>query len=456
MRPVYKGKGKSKTAANSFRPVAILTAMSKVLEKCAFETMTDYLERILPAGQYGFRRGRSTTAAIADAHGKWSSIRADGKILGVISIDLTAAFETLDASLLCSKLSRIGICGRAKKWIRDYLSERKQCVGIGTAKSPYMSVKHGVPQGSLLGPLLFLAMVADLPQETDLVDIPSRGYVTYADDICAWTSGNSVESVKEDLVKIAAKVSKYAAKNYLSLSAEKTQVLWSGLPSGVEGPAIDVSGVLVAPLQSIELLGTKFDKNLGSAPFVNMQYKAAAPIVATVKRLARYLPQTHLAGVASALLAGKLTYASWATLTPRLTEDEAVVTATQKLQVCINNAARVVLNISKADKIHTATLLAKTGLPSLNRLLVKSIAIECWRALNMCTPLGNVICGGRKPCRPTRMGSSGKLNPPFKFPRASMAWHAVRLWNLHEELRSAPNLNCAKRVAERIASTCPL
>ncbi len=262
--------------------------------------------------------------------------------------------------------------------------------------------------------------------------------------------------MESDLSEIATNISVYATANYLSLSAEKTQVLWSGLPQGTIGPAVNIDGVLVDPSPSIEILGVKFDKNLSPAHFLASQYKAAAPILATVRRLSRYLPRAQLAEVSSSFLVGKLAYAAPATIVPRLSPDEPARCATQKLQVCINDAARTIMGVSIQDKTPIETLLVKTGLPSLNRLAVKGIALECWRAINMATPLGSVICGGFKATRPTRLNLSNKLAPPFKFPKDSMAWHAMRIWNKYDELRSASTLHGAKRVAARIASTCPL
>ncbi len=456
VRPVYKGKGKPTDAASSFRPVAILTAMSKILERCAFETLMDFLEPRLPAGQYGFRKARSTAAAIADAHGKWSSARAQGYLLGVMSFDLSSAFDTIDSGLLCTKLAKLGICGKPNKWFSDYLSNRNQCVQVGNFKSSLISVEYGVPQGSMLGPVLFLAMIADMPVKTGLVGNPSRGYVAYADDICVWSYGDSLQTVSADLTKIADSVSCFAAANYLCLNAEKTQVLWSGLPRHTCGPNINVNGVMVKPSSSIELLGVTFDKTLGLTQFLMSQHRMAAPILATVRRLARYLPPIHLTMVASALLVGKLGYAALATLVPRLQQDDPTSVLANKLQVCINDAARIVLGASRAKKMRIGALLEKSGLPSLNRLVVRGIAVECWRAINMGTPLGEVICGGNRASRPTRLGCSNKLAPPFKFPRDSMAYHAVRIWNMHEELRSATTLYGAKLVASRIANKCPL
>ncbi len=456
VKPIYKGKGKTKTAASSFRPVAILTALSKVLERCAFEILVDFLEPRLPPGQYGFRRGRSTTTAIADAHGHWSSSRAQGQILGVVAFDLQAAFDTLDATLLCTKLASMGIRGRANDWFKDYLSGRKQCVVVGGAKSAFMPIKHGVPQGSLLGPVLFLAMVADMPSKVGLVGNPSRGYVAYADDLCAWSSGDTVQSTKKDLEEIAGNVANFTANNYLSLSAEKTQVLWSGLPRCTDGPDVSIAGTLVKSSPLIELLGVKFDSNLNSTPFLAMQHRAAAPILATIRRLARYLPPAHLAKVASALLVGKVSHAAAVTITPRLSQSEPILPHVNKLQVSINDAARIILGSSRKDKIMIGDLLVKTGLPSLNQLVVKDIAIECWRAINMATSLGCLVCSGQKSYRPTRMTASNKLGLPFRFPRDSMIWHAVRIWNLCEDLRNATNMNSAKRAATRLAKTCPL
>ncbi len=454
--PIYKGKGKSTTSLSSFRPISILTAMSKVLERCVFETLANFLETRLPDGQYGFRQKRSTTMAIADAHGKWSSARASGKVLGIMGFDLASAFDTLDEDIVCSKLDDLGICGLANRWFKDYLKNRIQCVSVGPARSSFMPLKYGVPQGSILGPVLFLAMVADMPRKTRLLDNPCRGYVAYADDLCVWSAGDSAEAVRKDLTVIAANVLSYTTKNYMSLSAGKTQMLWSGLSRGCEEPNVRVGGTLVKPTSIIELLGVKFDRNLSPAPYMASQISASMPILATVRRLYRYLPPTHLAMVAAALLVGKLAYAAPAVITPRLTAEDPTVTNNKKLQICINDAARITMGLSLAHKVSTECVLAKTGLPSLNRLVVKCIAIECWKAINLCTPLGSLITSGQKSSRSTRLACSNKLTPPFKFYKDSMAWHAVRIWNLYEDLRNAPTLGCAKSVATRIAASCPI
>ena len=127
--PIHKGKGKSISSPSSYRPVAILPALSKVMEKIVLQQLSPYLESKLPACQFGFRPGRNTLAAIATAHGAWAKATS-GLITGVAAFDLTAAFDTIDHDLLCQKLSVLKIGPREVRWFKDYLNGRSQIVKI--------------------------------------------------------------------------------------------------------------------------------------------------------------------------------------------------------------------------------------------------------------------------------------------------------------------------------------
>ncbi|QQP56350.1 Uncharacterized protein FKW44_000970 [Caligus rogercresseyi] len=116
--PVFKGKGKSAADPTSYRPVCILPALSKVLETIVKSDLEDHLAKTeaLPNTQFGFRKGHSTTAALATAHTKWPEAEQRGKVVGVLGFDLSAAFDSVNQLQLLPKLGKLGIAGTQFKW----------------------------------------------------------------------------------------------------------------------------------------------------------------------------------------------------------------------------------------------------------------------------------------------------------------------------------------------------
>jgi hypothetical protein len=130
IHPVYKGGGKARNDPASYRPVAILCALSKVLETVAKEDLEAFLKAngILPTLQHRFRKGRSCTTALATAHAAWVSAKAKGKVVAVVGFDLSAAFNTVGREDLLLKMLAMGIREKALKWFRCYLTNAKQRV----------------------------------------------------------------------------------------------------------------------------------------------------------------------------------------------------------------------------------------------------------------------------------------------------------------------------------------
>ena len=226
--PVHKGRGKPADQPSSYRPVAILPALSKVLEKVILMQLAPFLENRLPECQIGFRLDCSSFSAVATAHCTWARETSAGRTTGVAAFDLTAAFDTVDHDTLCSKLSRLRVRDAGVKWFRNYLEGRHEGVKyLGTLSTP-SQLQCGIPQGSLLGPVLFLVLIHNLPEAVGFNSFPnlSGGTVSYADDVVIWISGPSVEAVKLLVELTAASVVAYMAANCLTLNPEKTQVLW--------------------------------------------------------------------------------------------------------------------------------------------------------------------------------------------------------------------------------------
>jgi hypothetical protein len=150
IHPVYKGGGKARKDPGSYRPVAILCALSKVLETVAKEDLEAYMKKrnILPTSQHGFRKGRSCTTALATAHAAWVTGKARGKVVAVVGFDLSAAFDTVGREDLLPKMEAMGIGGRSLNWFRWYLTEARQRVVWDGQVSSTVDVEYGVRQGS--------------------------------------------------------------------------------------------------------------------------------------------------------------------------------------------------------------------------------------------------------------------------------------------------------------------
>ncbi|QQP55685.1 Uncharacterized protein FKW44_000109 [Caligus rogercresseyi] len=190
--PVFKGKPATDPA--SYRPICILPALSKVLETVVKSDLEDHLAKTeaLPNTQFGFRKSRSTTAALATAHAKWLEAEQRGKVVGVLGFDLSAAFDTVNQLQLLPKLEKLGIAGTQLKWFHSYLTGGYQRVVWNGTESVFLPVEYGVRQGSILGPILYLVLVADV---TSCVGVGNEDNSGYADDFFLWAVGDSLEEV---------------------------------------------------------------------------------------------------------------------------------------------------------------------------------------------------------------------------------------------------------------------
>lgn len=143
----------------NYRPVSILAVVSKILEKTVYNQLENYLVKhnLLYYLQSGFRSKYSTDTCLIHLIDHIKDQTAQGLYTGMIMLDLQKAFDTVDHTILCNKLQIMGI--ESIKWFESYLSNRKQKVGINGIESDFLDVKCGVPQGSILGPLLFYAML---------------------------------------------------------------------------------------------------------------------------------------------------------------------------------------------------------------------------------------------------------------------------------------------------------
>ena len=215
--PIFK-KGDS-TSVNNYRPISILSPINKIFEKIIYSRLINYIDKsnILYKYQYGFRKKHSTEHALIELVDQIRASFGDKKMTCGIFIDLSKAFDTVNHQILLHKLEHYGIRGKALDLFKSYLSNRKQYVQIDKCKSSTRPISCGVPQGSVLGPLLFLLFINDLPK-----CCPEGKTRLFADDTTIFYHSNNINDIISTGRIIMSKLTNWFKVNKLTLNADKS------------------------------------------------------------------------------------------------------------------------------------------------------------------------------------------------------------------------------------------
>ena len=260
--PIFK-KG-DETIFDNYRPISILPAISKVFEKVLFKQLHKYFheQKLYYDNQYGFRENHSTELAALELIDRITQLMDKGEIPLNIYLDLSKAFDTLNHEILLYKLNYYGIKGTAYKLIKSYLSNRKQYVEFSNTKSETNEITTGVPQGSILGPLLFVIYINDIANASTLFNT-----IIYADDttltgnLSSFKSANS--SIAQNINNELKKVTTWLQVNKLSLNVQKTKLMIFHTPQReVDIPPIQISGVELNPVDDFNFLGIIINKHM--------------------------------------------------------------------------------------------------------------------------------------------------------------------------------------------------
>jgi len=333
--PVFK-KGE-KNDANNYRPISVIPTISKLFEKIVFDQLYTYLNtnQLLASCQSGFRPFHSTLTALTEATDHWSINIDKGFFNGVIFIDLQKAFDTIDHDILLTKLSNYGVDHLSVAWFRSYLTDRTQRCYVNGCLSNQNPVKLGVPQGSNLGPLLFLIFINDLPNclNTALARM-------FADDTSISVHSVNISGL-EPLLNIEIKnLHSWLLANKLSLNIAKTELMIIGSRQKFTAHDnyeinINIAGSEIKKVDCAKSLGVTIDKNLNWSSHIYDVTKKVSSSIGALKRIRPFISTETAQQIYNALIQPHFDYCSivWSGLSQELSD------RLQKLQ---NRAARVI------------------------------------------------------------------------------------------------------------------
>jgi len=284
--PLYKSGPKNEF--NNYRPISILPSVSKVLEKVISSQLIEYFEanNLLPISQYAYRKGHSTEHATLEFVDRLMNMLEQDKIPLSIYIDLSKAFDTLNHHILLEKLKYYGLCSNSIALLRNYLQNRQQYVCWNNhANSARTDITIGVPQGSILGPILFIIYMSDFKYSSNLFN-----FIFYADDTTLYLDtalGNINEAqINHELTNVVS----WLNVNKLSVNSKKTKFMIFSYRKVPQVPNIILQTVPIEQVDHFNFLGLTIDKHLSWKEHVKKVANKLSRTNFILNRLKRFIP----------------------------------------------------------------------------------------------------------------------------------------------------------------------
>ena len=240
----------------NYRPFSVLSAMSKIFERIMSEQINQFFVGLLSSLLSGFRQGYSTQHALFRVVDTWKKCLDTSGIAGTILMDLSKAYDCIPHDLLIAKLEAYGFKKNALKLVYSYLTNRTQRVKIGSTYSSPQHISIGVPQGSVLGPLLFNIFINDL----FYMELESE-ICNFADDTTIYACDTDVEAVMIRLENDLQGLMQWFNNNGMSANPSKFQIMFLGL-KGAKKLCLDMNGQLIPSSEHVKLLGVNIDNSL--------------------------------------------------------------------------------------------------------------------------------------------------------------------------------------------------
>ena len=337
--PLFKKK--SRLEIGNYRPVSLLNSVSKILEKCIYIQLESYLSshNLIYNYQSGFRHGYSTDTCLIYLTDFIRSQIDKGHYVGMLLLDVQKAFDSVNHEILCYKLECMGI---KSDWFKSYLSDRKQLVSIDDIHSDLKPLSCGVPQGSLLGPLLYLCY------SNDMVTSVKNKLLLYADDSVIISSHINPDVISDELSSDLRTCNNWLINNKLSLHVGKTELILFGSRRKLKKASnfsITYKDHVIKPVSNLKYLGVQLDQHLSGEVMAEETLKKATSRLKFLYRHSNFFNQKLRKSLCSALLQCHIDYCcnSWHTGLSKKFQ--------HSFQILQNKMIRYILKLSPRDHV---------------------------------------------------------------------------------------------------------
>ena len=428
-------KSGDRNIASNYRPISVLPTLSKVLERVVhiqlYQHLTD--NNIITNAQHGFRSKRSTTSALTKFSDEILSNMENGKLCGAVSLDLSKAFDTVDHEILLKKLQWVGVSDFDLQWFKSYLSDRSQRTTCANHMSDALPVTVGVAQGSILGPLLFIVYINDLPEIVKHCKVS-----IYADDTILYCFSSSTVILEDSLNADLTVVAEWLNMNKLTLNLEKTKLMVIGSEKKCNAISLSVrvGEKEVKEVNKLEYLGVTLTSNFKWSEHIEKISGKINKRLGLLKRTKHLLPRNARLLLYNSLVLPIFDYADliWG--------DKGNDTLMAKLQILQNKEAKLILDRPWFSSATSA--LHELGWKPLSNRRFYHRCLYVFKCLNNLVDYDVNFLYNRD-----IHNHNTRVKNKLRLPRVKRNWgkykvdyHAISDWNwLDEEITTSDSLN---------------
>ena len=443
--PIKKPSLDPSSPAN-YRPISNLSTMSKLLERLILPRIRPHITNSpnFSPLQSAYRPGLSTETALSHIFNNLSNICGNRNCAVMVGLDLSAAFDTINHRILLDTLhSDFCIDGLALSWLRSYLSNRSQYVKLGDYTSPSAALLAGVPQGSVLGPLLFTTYTSPL---SDIVKNFNVSFHQYADDTSLYSdlSNHSVSEQLDNLRKCTDAINDWHLVNFLQLNPQKSEVMFIGTPTHLKNlsppSSINIAGTtLPSSSTTLKLLGVTFDSHLSFKQHAISIIKSCNHLIWAIRHIRPFLFVDTTSALARSLVLSRLDYCN----SLLYGTSASLIHSLQRTQ---NNLAKLVL---LNPSLNGSECLRQLHWLPIHLRIIFQISLITYRTLATTNPpyLNHLI--HRRHIPNLRSSSAIDLHQPVhrsSIVNRSFTYASPAVWNdLPPIIRTQPTLELFKR-----------